>query len=64
MINYLIVVEVLLNKNMKKKWVYMILLQNYTNQYMALPNAKKVKLGNKYEPKHLFLKGYNSSIRS
>ena len=30
----------------------------YFDQYMALPDAEKRKLGNKYDPKNLFLEWY------
>ena len=33
----------------------------YYDQYMALSDAKKGKLDNKFEPKNLFLKGYDDS---
>ena len=39
-------------------------LEIYFAQYMALPDVEKRKVGNKYDPKNLFLEGYDYSVRS
>ena len=36
----------------------------YYHQYMALSDAKKRNLDNKYKPKNIFLKGYDYSVWS
>ena len=36
----------------------------HCDQYMTLSEAKKRKLDNKYEPKNLFLKGFDYSVWS
>ena len=37
-------------------------LEIYYDQYMALSDAKKKNLGNKYDPKNLFLQGYDYGV--
>ena len=39
-------------------------LEIYFNQYMTLSDATKRKLGYKYDPRRLFLEGYDYSVRS
>ena len=39
-------------------------LEIYFNQYMTLSDAEKRKLGYKYDPEDLFLKGYDYSVWS
>ena len=42
--------------------LYNVYLEIYVNQYMALSDAEKRKLGDKYDPENLFLKGYDYSV--
>ena len=39
-------------------------LEIYFNQYMTLSDAEKRKLGYKYDPEDLFLKGHDYSVWS
>ena len=42
--------------------LYNVYLEIYVNQYMALSDAEKRKLGDKYDPENLFLIGYDYSV--
>ena len=47
----------------RKRWLCMIIIQwvsrNLFDEYKALSDAKKIRMGNKYDPINLFLETYN-----
>ena len=44
--------------------LYNNFLEIYYDEFIELQDAKKRRLGNNYDPKNLFLKGYDYSVLS